>query len=125
MRSSSLEIAVFGLEAAITAGVVAVIHARDEAGQRKDDWLWREIMLGCVISGAPAMLLSRSSQRAGLAPSWQDYERWAITGFCTSAAVVVPWMVGRALYHRGRVNGYDKAKAGSTHDQGATVERAA
>ena len=99
---SPTEAALFAAEAVAAASFVAVLHV---LGPREHpNTTWKLVMMGVVISAAPAIALARIEP----APSWQRYEARALAGFFVSAAFVVPWQLLLAAERRGEIREYQR-----------------
>lgn len=106
------EIPIYSAELAITAAYAALLQ---RLGRRYEpDWTWLTVLIGVVISAAPAMALARRDH-----PSWRDYERRTIAGFVTSGLIIIGWQLWQFAERRGRQRGYALARRIPEHSDHA------
>lgn len=97
------ELPVYGAELAATAAYAAILQRLNR--RYEPDWTWLTVMIGVVISAAPAMALAREDN-----PAWRDYERRTIAGFLTSGTIIIGWQLWQFAERRGRQRGYTLAR---------------
>jgi hypothetical protein len=111
---SAAEVAAFAAEIATTIAYTTILHIR---GPREHpDTTWKLVMLGVIISSAPAIALARTEPE----PTWRRYECRVALGFLLSAAVVVPWQLLLSAERRGAVLEHRRS---NQHDPPKTLER--
>jgi magnesium-transporting ATPase (P-type) len=116
MRPQSLsgaEIAAYAAELAATVAYATILHHK---GPREHpDHTWKLVMIGVIISSAPAIALARHEPP----PTWQRYERRVAAGFLLSAAVIVPWQLWLTAERQGELRQHRRSMP---HDPPETLE---
>ena len=97
------EAATYAAELVTTAAYAAIL---EHLGRRYEpDWTWLTVVIGTIISTAPAITLARIDQRT----SWPDYERRIVAGFLTSGSIIIGWQLWQYAERRGHRRGYAMA----------------
>lgn len=110
---SSTEIAAYAAELATTATFATILHITGP--KEAPEHTWKLVMLGVIISSAPAIALARLEP----APTWQRYERRVLAGFLLSAAVIVPWQLWLAAVRKGELREHRRS---GRHDAPKAME---
>jgi hypothetical protein len=94
------EAVTYTAELAVTTAFAIILNKLDR--KYEPDWTWLVVMIGVIISAAPSMTLARCDP----ATTWEDYERRALAGFCTSGLIIIVWQLLQYAERRGVWNGY-------------------
>jgi len=94
------EAATYAVEVITTAAYAAILQRLNR--RYEPDWTWVTVVIGTIISAAPAIVLARTDP----ATSWPDYERRTLAGFLASGAIIIGWQLWQHAERRGRASGY-------------------
>jgi drug/metabolite transporter (DMT)-like permease len=98
------EAVIYTVELAATTAFAIILNKLDR--KYEPDWTWLVVMIGVIISAAPSMILARRDPTT----TWEDYERRALAGFCTSGLIIIAWQLFQYAERRGSWNGYELAR---------------